>query len=187
MPKIANVVEEGSFGGPQRWITAVSGRLKGFGFNQIVIFPALDSDRFYEELHVQGVSTRRISLHRLTKEKRYLIKFILLFIPEIISLYKLFKKEGVDIVHCNNSWQFKGVIAGKLAGRKVVWHLHETSTPFFVNIVFRFLAKNCANAFITAGERVCEYYLSNGRLFIKPILEIQAPVDTALFDSEKAV
>ena len=185
--KIATVTEEGRFGGPQRWISSVSGRLKDFGFDQIVIFPDVDSDRFYEELHAQGVSTNRISLHRLTKEKTHLIKFVLLFFSETHSLYKLLKKEDIDIVHCNNSWQFKGVIAGKLAGKKVVWHLHETSTPFFVNIVFKFLASYFCDTFITAGTRVKSYYLNGPRFAQKQIVEIQAPVDTVLFDPGKAV
>jgi len=103
MLKIANVTKEGGFGGSRMWIWAVSGRLKDLGFDQIVVFPALDSDRFYEELNQQRIETRRIVLHRLTKEKNHLIKFVVLFILEIVSLYKLFKKEGVDIVHCNNS------------------------------------------------------------------------------------
>ena len=185
--KIAIVTEEGRFGGPQRWISSVSGKLKDFGFDQIVIFPTLDSDRFYEDLSLKGISTKRISLHRLTKEKAHLIKFILLFIPEIVLLYKLFKKEGVDIVHCNNSWQFKGVIAGRLAEKKVVWHLHETSTPFFVNIIFKFLASYFCNVFITAGKRVKSYYLSGQRFAQKQVVDIQAPVDTVLFDPEKVI
>jgi glycosyltransferase involved in cell wall biosynthesis len=183
--KIATIIEDGRFGGPQRWITSVSGRFKDFGFDQIVLLPMLDSGRFYEELHAQGVSTKQLSLHRLTKEKAHLIKFILLFIPETIFLYKALKKDNIDIVHCNNSWQFKGVIAGRFAGKKIVWHLHETSTPFFVNIIFKFLALHCADAFITAGKRVREYYLSDKRLANKPIMEIQAPVDTSVFDPGK--
>jgi hypothetical protein len=39
MLKIANIIEDGCFGGPQRWISTVSGRFKDFGFDQIVIFP----------------------------------------------------------------------------------------------------------------------------------------------------
>jgi len=183
--KIANVIEEGRYGGPQRVISVISERLKKFGFEQIIIFPICDSDRFYKELNQQKIETRRIVLHRLTKEKKHLIKFVLLFIPEVVSLYKLFKKECIDVVYCNNSWQFKGVIAGKLAGKKVIWHLHETSTPFCVNIIFKFLARNCVDAFITAGERVRDYYLSGQRLSGKPILEIQAPVGILVFNPEK--
>ena len=184
MLKIANITEDGRFGGPQRWISIVSGRLKDFGFDQIVIFPAVDSGRFYDELKLQGIVTKLISLHRLTKEKTHLIKFVLLFIPEIISLYKLFKKEDVDIVHCNNSWQFKGVIAGRFARKRVVWHLHETSTPFFVNIIFKFLASYFCNAFIITGKRARAYYLGDQRFSKKQIIEIHAPVDTSVFDPE---
>lgn len=185
MLKIANVTEDSRFGGPQRWILTVSGKLKNFGLDQIIIFPIGDSDHFYKELNAQGVKIKQISLHRLTKEKKHLINFVFLFIPEIVSLYRLFKKEGVDIVHCNNSWQFKGLIAGRLAGKKVVWHLHETATPFFINIILKFLARCFTDAFIVAGERVRNYYLSDQKLSGKPIMQMQAPVDTSLFDPEK--
>ena len=185
MLKIANVTEDSRFGGPQRWILTVSGKLKNFGLDQIIIFPIGGSDRFYKELNAQGVKIKQISLHRLTKEKKHLINFVFLFIPEIVSLYRLFKKESVDIVHCNHSWQFKALIAGRLAGKKVIWHLHETSTPFFINIILKFLARCFADAFIVAGERVRNYYLSDQKLSGKPIIQIQAPVDTSLFDPEK--
>ena len=187
MLKIAAVTEEGRFGGPQRWIATVSGKLKQFGIIQIAVFPFLDADRLDETLSRQGAMKRRISLYRPNNMKGDLIKFALLFFPETYSLYKLFKEEDIDMVDCNHSWQFKGVIAGKLAGKKVVWHLHETSTPFFINIIFRFLAKNFADAFITAGETVRAYYLKDSRLAAKPTMEIQAPVDTSVFDPERVV
>ena len=186
MHKIVIIVEEGRFGGPQRWISLVSGRLKNIGFAQIVIFPIFESKRFYKELNQKKIETRRIVLHRLTKDKKYLIKFIIFFIPEIVTLYKSLKKDDIDIVLCNNSWQFKGVIAGKLARKKVVWHLHETSTPFIINIILKFLATYFVDAFIVAGNRVKNYYLSGRRLSVKPIIEIQSPVDTFKFDPKKA-
>jgi len=185
MLKIVNITMEGRYGGPHAFIAACAEKLKNEGIETIVVFPDKDSDVFLRKLYAIDVVAKRLSLHRLTKEKKHLIKFVLLFIPEIISLYKLFEKEGVDIVDCNNSWQFKGVIAGRLARKKVVWHLHETATPFFINIIFKFLARNFADAFITAGERARSYYLSDGRLSRKLILEIQAPVDTSVFDPEK--
>jgi glycosyltransferase involved in cell wall biosynthesis len=47
------------------------------------------------------------------------------------------------------------------------------------------LAKYFADAFITAGEKARKYYLNDQRLSSKPILEIQAPVDTFIFDPDK--
>ncbi len=186
MLKIVSVIEEGRFGGPQRWVSLVFGRLAGLGFNLVVIFPKFDSDRFYNNLSQKGIDIFRINLHRLTKDKKHLINFIIFFIPEIVTLYQFLKKDDIDIVHCNNSWQFKGVIAGKLARKKVVWHLHETSTPFIINIILKFLATYFVDAFIVAGNRVKNYYLSGRRLSVKPIIEIQSPVDTFKFDPKKA-
>ena len=185
MLKVVNITVEGRYAGPHAYIAACAEKLKNDGIETVVVFPEEDSDVFWKKLRVLDVVVKRLTLHRLTKETNHLIKYVLLFIPEIFSLYKLFKKEGIDIVHCNNSWQFKGVIAGRLAGRKIVWHLHETFTPFFINIIFKLLSKYFADAFITAGERSREYYLSDPRLSGKPILEIQAPVDTFIFDPEK--
>ena len=186
MLKIASIVEEGRFGGPQRWISAVSGRLKEYGGDPIVIFSSSDSEFFCEELCRQKIRYRRISLHRLTKEWKHLFWFFLLFVPETIMLCRILKKEKIAVVHCNNSWQFKGLIAGRLAGKKVVWHLHETSTHFLINLFFKFFAENFADAFIAAGERSQNYYLNNPGLSAKPIMQIQAPVDTSVFDPEKA-
>ena len=41
MLKIATVTEEGRFGGPQRWISAVSGKLKDFDLPEEDIQKAL--------------------------------------------------------------------------------------------------------------------------------------------------
>lgn len=176
---------EGRFGEPQARITAVAEKLKNDGIETIVVFPKDDSKSFHERLTEKSIQTRRLRLHRLTKQKSHLIKYVIFFIPELFSLYKCFKKERVDIVHCNGSWQIKGIIAGRLAGTKVAWHLNDTSVPNFINIVFNFLALYFCDAFITAGERVRAYYFNDQRFFQKQIVEIQALVDTFVFDPEK--
>lgn len=176
---------EGRFAGPQARIISVAKKLKDDGIETIVVFPKNNSDFFYRRLSAKGIQTRRLSLHRLTKQKSHLVKFVTFFVPELFSLYKLLKKERVDIVHCNGAWQVKGIIAGKLAGAKVVWHLNDTRMPFVIKIIFKSLAVSFCDAFIAAGERVKDYYLSDKRVSEKPFVEIQAPVDTTIFDPWK--
>jgi glycosyltransferase involved in cell wall biosynthesis len=176
---------EGRFGGPQARIIAVAKELKHDGIETVAVFPKNNSDFFYRKLTENNVQARRLSLHRLTKQKPHLVKFIAFFVPELFYLYQLFKKEQVDIVHCNGAWQVKGIIAGKLAGAKVVWHLNDTGMPFFIKIMFKFLALNFCDGFIPAGARVKDYYLSDRRFLRKPVMEIQAPVDTSVFDPQK--
>ena len=176
---------EGRFGGPQAKIAAVAEKVKQYGIETIVVFPKKNATLFYKKLNEKNVKTRQLSLHRLTKQKIHLMKFITFFVPELFFLYRLFKKERVDIVYCNGSWQIKGIIAGKLAGAKVVWHLNDTRAPFFINIIFKFLAINCCDAFIAAGQRARAYYLSDEDFTQKQIMEIQSPVDTSVFDPSK--
>ena len=68
MLRIANVTEEGRFGELQRWIPAVSGRLKGFGSDQCNL-SYRDSDRPYKELNQRGIETQGIVLHWLSRER----------------------------------------------------------------------------------------------------------------------
>lgn len=185
MLKVVNITMEGRYGGPHAFIAAIAEKLKGVGVETVVIFPCQNSDYFLKKLDEKGIQVKRLSLHRLTKDKIPLIKYVILFISELFSLYKLIVRSSADIVHCNHSWQFKGVLAAKLARKPVVWTIHETSTPLFVNIIFKFLALHFCDAFITAGERVRTCYLSDERFSKKQIMEIQAPVDTSVFDPEK--
>lgn len=185
MLKVANVIEEGRYGGPQSRIAAVAEKLKKNGIETVVVFPEKDSDVFYKKLTEKGIQTRRLSQHRLTKQKAHLIKYFVFFVPEAFALYRFFKKERVNIVHCNGAWQVKGVIAGRLVGARVIWHLNDTQMPPFIKNIFRFLASYFCDAFIAAGKMVQAYYLSDQKFSEKQIRVIQAPVDTSLFDPQK--
>ena len=69
----------------------------------------------------------------------------------LASLLHIIKKENPDIVHCNSSWQWKGIIAAKLAGTKIVWHLNDTKIYWFIRVVFKFLSKK-VDGFIVEGR-----------------------------------
>jgi glycosyltransferase involved in cell wall biosynthesis len=121
----------------------------------------------------------------LTRNKIDLCKYFLFFIYEIILLYSFFKKERFDIIHCSGgSWQYKGLIAGKLAGAKTLWHLNDTGMPPVILFFLKILATRFADGFIAAGQRVKDFYTPHIGSSDKPIFEIQAPVATANFDSQ---
>ncbi len=88
-----------------------------------------------------------------------------------------------DLVYvCGGSWQYKGAIAGKIAGVKVLWHLNDTCMPWVFRKVFSCLS-GLADGYVYASERSKRYYgplVNRG----KPEFVIPAPVDTAQFDPE---
>ena len=179
--KVANIILDGRFGGPQNRILQVAERLKKYGIKTVVIIPKKDSQIFYSKLIEKHIRAKRLNFHRLTRYKPHLIGWFIFFIPELISLYMYLKKENIRLVHCNTSWQIKGVLAGKMARAKIILHLNDTWTPLGIRIVFRLLSPLC-DGFIVTGKRVKECYFKGKEINVQDVEEIQAPVDTSYFD-----
>ncbi len=184
--KIANIIEEGRLGGPQIRIAEVARRLKEHGIETTVVYPKYQSDLFEQKLNEYGIKNIRLPLHRLTKEKKHLTAYFLFFFYEVIYLYLFFKREQFDIIHCSGgSWQFKGIIAGKLAGSKTLWHLNDTGRRAFFRWMFGLIAPKCADGLIVTGNRVKGCYIEQLDLGDMPIIECLPPVNTDLVDPSK--
>ncbi len=184
MLRVANIIEDARVGGPQIRMIKVAKRLKGTMYETTIVLPKEDNAQFKQMLIEENIKFKELPLHRLTKEKKHLIKFVFFFFYELYILYSYLKKEKFDIVHVSGgSWQWKGVIAGKLAGCKTIWHLNDTQMSIYIRFVFKMLSKH-ADAYIVAGTRVKKYYLETMQIDSSdtPIEIIQAPVDFKKFD-----
>lgn len=179
--RVANIIEEGRYGGPQARILAVAERLKPDGIESVIICPANESERFYAEVIKRRVPIRRLQLHRLSKSLHKIAQYILTFPEEVYFLYRLLELDKIDIVHCNSARQFKGVVAGWLAGKKVIWHLNDTWNPTAI-LSFFYLAAQLADCFILSGKRVQEYYFDRYFMARKPSKIIHPPVDCDIFN-----
>lgn len=182
MIRVCNIIEEGRYGGAQARIVNVAGRLKKKEIYTTVIFPARNSERLHRELQLNEINFMRLSLTRMSWEKKEILRYLAGFIPEIISLYRILRKEKFDLVHVNTSYQIKGAIAARISGTPVVWHLNDTRMTAVVRLVSTLVMRLCARGFIVAGKRVYDYYIRDGRLTGFPCFEIQAPVDTSKFN-----
>ena len=179
---VCNIIEDGRFGGAQARIIAVAEGLRNEGIDTIVVLPKDDSGVFQLMLTRKRVKSIPTTLHRSSRNMRELVRYFLYFIPELIWLVRIFRREKVDIVHCNGSWQIKGVIAGKISGKRVLWHLNDTRRVLIIDLVSYLAGKYLCDAFIFAAQRVQKHYLSSKSIARKRHFEIQAPVDTEVFD-----
>lgn len=180
--KLCNVIEEGRFGGPHTRMIEVAKKLKHWQIDSILAYPKLNSSRLRNKIEKASVNSVQLPLRPLTKEKSGLILYCVCFFREIVCLYRYFKKEHLDLVHVSGGcWQFKGVIAGKLAKQKILWHLNDTKTNPLLKLFFKFLSIFFVDGIIVAGNRVKEYYITEMVPSNTPIYEIQAPVDTSFF------
>ncbi len=178
---VVNVIEEGRLGGPQVRIAEVARLLKKLKVETVVVMPSKESGAFQLRLDNYGVTYKTLPIHKLSRSGVAALRYLIGFPFEIFLLYRLFRHMRPDLVHCSGgAWQYKGVIAGKLAGAKTVWHLNDTSLSGFFKRLFRLVEARFADAVIVAAHRVREYYadvLPPDRL----VFEIQAPVDTQRF------
>jgi len=182
MINVANIIEEGKLGGPQIRITNVANSLSN-KINTTVILPIENADDFVNRLEDLDVNYKQLHLTKITKELNPAIRYIVFSFFEIIQLKNYFKRKNFDIIHVSGgSWQYKGVIAGYLAGVKVLWHLNDTSMPYIFRKLFIFFSR-FVDGYIYASRRSELYY---GKLLKqknkKPSFVIQAPVNTIKFD-----
>ncbi len=181
--KVMNIILDGRIAGPQVRIYEIASALKKKGVETVVVLPKKNSEKFRALLDREKIRWKAVDLNKLSKNLFGIIKWILFFIPQVFSLMKIIKKEKPCVIHCNSSWQWKGVIAGFLAKRKIIWHLNDTRMNFLVRNVCGILIKY-ADALIVEGKRVRNYYLSQFKCD-KKVFIIQAPVDTKRFNPAK--
>lgn len=157
MYKVLNISEEGRGGGAIGRIRIIANELKG-RINTIIVVPK-GSEKYVQSLERLNLNYKEVGLHPMTKDPWGALLYLAFFVPEIISLIRLMRKEKPDVVHCNGSWQIKGVIASKLAGIPAYWHMNDTYQPQFVEGLFKLLSK-LPSGYVYASERTKSYYQS---------------------------
>ena len=182
LSRVAATIEEGKLGGPQIYLMNVAKVLSDI-VETVVIMPENNSLEFQQRCKDLDVPFILNPLTRISKGWRNVFRYIWYSPWEIFKLVRFFRQEDFDLVHvCGGSWQFKGAIAGKLAGIPVMWHLNDTSMPVLIRRVFGILS-GLAKGYTYASERSKSYYgsyVKAGRFECT----IPAPIETSRFDPE---
>jgi glycosyltransferase involved in cell wall biosynthesis len=183
--KVANIIEEGKLGGPQKRIASVAHSLAA-RVKTTVILPTENSENFIKELTALNIPYKLLNLTKVTKQPGPAIRYVLFSLFEIAKLVNYLKSKKFNLIHVSGgSWQYKGVIAGYIAGIKVVWHLNDTNIPFIFRKLFIFFSR-FADGFIYASRRSEDYYRTLIKIRKnKPSFIIQAPVNTSLFNPKQ--
>jgi len=180
--RVLNVIAEGRFGGPQRRIIEVAKGLKEKGVETMVVLPNYDSERFQQLLTEADIPFRAIRIHRITKDWKHLMKFLLFFIPELLRVKRIIKEYKADVVHANGAWQIKSIIASKLAGVNSVWHLNDTYMPGYILWLMKLVAGLFSDRFIGSSIRTREFYGPHLAADKRDMQIVLPPVDVADFN-----
>ena len=178
--KIANIIEEGKVGGPQIRIVNIAHFLKN-KITTVVIMPDTNSSKFQILCAQKKIHFKAFPISRITKEWRIALKYVFFSLSEVIRIAIYLRKNNFDIIHVSGgSWQYKGVIAGKIAGLKVIWHLNDTYKPLVIRKIFSVVSR-FSNEFIFASEATKSYYKSLLKRETKGYV-IPSGVNTKKFD-----
>ena len=182
MIKVADIIEEAQIGGPQIRMLSFATELLGI-IDTTLIIPKKNSNSFIDLCKKNNLKYKIIYLNKVSRDIFLISKYFLFFIYEINLLRLYFKREKFDLIHVSGgAWQFKGVLAAKLSGIPVIWHINDTYMPKIIKYVFSLLS-SLADAFIFASYRSKDYYknyINNN----SPSYVIPATVDTRKFNPE---
>ena len=174
MHKVLVVTEEGRGGGALGRIRLVADALQG-KIETIVLAPS-SADKYINSLESLNIKTYSTNLHPLSSNFVYFLKYLIWFIPEIWSICNIIKDVRPDLVHCNGSWQIKGILAARVMGIKSIWQMNDTYQPKPVLYLFKLLGY-LPTAFIHASTRTRTYYNAISTALANKIERIiQAPV-----------
>lgn len=108
-----------------------------------------------------AVKLREAGVHVIFKKLRRLrdsrnplpnIAFLLAFLPTELALARLAHQKEMDIIHINTMLNFHGVLAAKLIGVKLVWHIREIFLPRFALKLLGIFIRSIATQVITASN-----------------------------------
>ncbi|MCP5045723.1 MAG: glycosyltransferase [bacterium] len=181
--RVLNIILEPRLGGPQLRIADIGRVLQeNHGVESLVMFPVKNSEKYRQYLDKQGLKWKALKLHKLSRDVFLLLKWFLFMVPETLRLKRAIRELDPAIVDCNGSWQFKGIIAAKMAGKKVVCHLNDTKMPAVIRLFFGFLSKRI-DGYIYVAPRVRDYYIKQTHAKNNEAYSlIHSGVDTGLFD-----
>ncbi len=178
--RIIYIDEDARYGGPQHRMVLVANQLKQ-DFEFLFLISSDENKLFKRRLIQDSLNYKEIKITRLSKHKKTFIKYIIFFIPELISLILNLKKLNADIVQVNSTPHFKALLASAILRIPTIWVLEDSNLPFQVKIVFKLLFLMFKPNIIVTSQVVKKYYLKNQR-FKKNIRKIYAPVSIKEFN-----
>ena len=162
---VANILEEGVFGGPQKRVVMIAEALQHhddlqFSNIQTAVIGPDNAKRLITECHKKKIRYLPIKITPLSREPSMILRYLLKFAAEVSELTQLLKNTKPDLIHCSGgSWSIKACVAARLANTPFIWHMNDTSQPLAILVLFRALVRLLAPAGVLySGERARDYY-----------------------------
>ena len=176
--RVLNFLFDDRYGGPQKRVTQVAGKLLDRGVRTTMVLPEGDGNA-EAEARKAGVPVLRDRFGRPPRptDPRRVARWAVGLPGDVLRLRRLVREQRADVAHVNGAFFLAPALAAKLAGVPLVWHLNDTVVPGRVAPLFGALVRALADGVVVAAERVARHY----GVASSPHAVIHAPVDVSAF------
>ena len=177
--RVLNVIAEDRLGGPQLRILRVARALRAQGVETIVAIPKGNGGfgRLLSESDIPFYELGNLMRLRATPNPVSQMAWFMNLLGSIRSLIGIMKKENIAIVHQSDVTHVQGAIAGRLAKRKVVWHINGMPYPIIWKS-FKPLLYSVPHVVVASSRAMGrDYFGADGGLLARPFEVLYPPVD----------
>lgn len=152
MPTLLSVIPAPTFGGAANHCVRLREPFERAGWRLVAVLPS-EPGNAAPRLRDAGVQVVQTPMHRLraTRDLRSHGALAATFVPEVRALARLAREHDADVVQNHGDLNPHAAIAGRIAGRAVVFHIQDTRTPPALRRVTMPLVCALADAFTTIG------------------------------------
>ena len=178
--KVLNCFLDNRSGGPQKRAYDIALELKKYGVETVFLFneklkASIPINDFYCFLlrHIQCINKK----NPITN----LLFFCFMFPYNLYKIRRIIKDNKIDIICANGLFNIVPVLAGRLAGRKILWLFEDTLTPPVLKVLFLPFVNLLSNKIIVVSNKVGEYFFGTNRRFLDRTVTIYPPVNIDKF------
>lgn len=124
------------------------------------------------------------SMRKLTsrKGKWYLACYMIGYIPAVLQIVRLIRREGISLVHTNTLHNLYGFLAAKYAGVPHIWHVREIVVrPGFVRRLETRLARRFSTRCIVMSDAIAGMFQGTDKSPIPDLVKLHDGVDLDIF------
>lgn len=112
-------------GGSDRSLLDLVTHLPRERFNPVMVLKT--GDPLAVKYRNTGITTYEITLvsPRRSLEIFKLLRFVIYFLPSVLNIARIIRKEKIQVVHVNTLFNLQGALAARITNRPLVWHIRE--------------------------------------------------------------
>ncbi len=180
---VLSIVHSATFGGPHNQAVQLHRVLAGDGGARLTVVLPDEPGDAAGRLRAAGVAVIQLPLlrPRASRSQQGLGALVTRYPGQILRLRRLIEEEAVDVVEVHGLLNVDGALAGRLAGRGVIWQLIDTRPPPALRWLMMPVVLMLADLIMTTGRAVAHQYpgagLRRSRLvpFVPPVAPVTAP------------